>query len=194
MSTLYSCSRCSQQWSDLLDCVDAIVTLEMNDVLRRAVEESEIKVAVSQLGNLKAPGPNGFQGVFYQNFWEIISPKVFGMAAECLNGEVSPNLINSMNIILIPEVPHLESMNQLRPINLCNYSFKVLSKILAYRLKTFLPELIPPSQNAFIQGRQINDNIILAHEVFHFLKLRKAKHMFELGIKLAMNKAYDRVE
>lgn len=45
-----------------------------------------------------------------------------------------------------------------------------------------------------MEGRQIQDNIIIAHEVFHFLKLRKAKKNFELGIKLDMNKAYDRVE
>lgn len=116
------------------------------------------------------------------------------MAAECLNGEVSPNLINSTNIILIPKVSHPESVNQFRLINLCNYSFKVLSKILANRLKTFLPELISPGQNAFVHGRQVQDNIMFAHEVFHFLKLWKAKHRFDLGIKLDMNKAYDRVE
>ncbi|KAM1724216.1 hypothetical protein ACFX13_022733 [Malus domestica] len=57
-----------------------------------------------------------------------------------------------------------------------------------------MPELISPSHNAFIYGRQIQDNINLAHEVFHFLKLRKAKHWFELAIKLDMNKAYDHVE
>ncbi|KAM1343385.1 hypothetical protein PS2_007522 [Malus domestica] len=44
------------------------------------------------------------------------------------------------------------------------------------------------------EGRQIQDNIVIAHEVFHFLKLRKTKRKHELGIKLAMNKAYDRVE
>lgn len=57
-----------------------------------------------------------------------------------------------------------------------------------------MPKLISPSQNAFVLGRQIQDSIILERKVFHFLKLRKATHRFELGIKLDMNKAYDRVE
>ncbi|KAM1778364.1 hypothetical protein ACFX12_039868 [Malus domestica] len=49
-------------------------------------------------------------------------------------------------------------------------------------------------QSAFVSGRQIQDNIGIAHEMFHFLKLRKAKYKFEMGIKLDMHKAYDRVE
>ncbi|KAM1467772.1 hypothetical protein ACFX2I_032832 [Malus domestica] len=49
-------------------------------------------------------------------------------------------------------------------------------------------------QNAFVMDRQIQDNIGIAHKLFHFLKLRKAKWKYELGIKLDMHKAYDRVE
>lgn len=49
-------------------------------------------------------------------------------------------------------------------------------------------------QNLFVAGRQIHDNIVIAHEVFHFLKLRKTEHKYEIGIKLEMNKTYDRAE
>ncbi|KAM2637937.1 hypothetical protein EV1_022367 [Malus domestica] len=49
-------------------------------------------------------------------------------------------------------------------------------------------------QNAFIANRQIWENLGLAHELFHFLKLRKTKQMFEMCVKLDMQKAYDRVK
>lgn len=88
----------------------------------------------------------------------------------------------------------LESVLHFQPISLCNYSSKVLSKVLVNRLKIFLPLLISRSHNAFVAGRQIQDNIGIAYEVFHFLKWRKTKNKFELGIKLDMQKAYDRVE
>lgn len=85
-------------------------------------------------------------------------------------------------------------MGQFRPISLCSYSYKIVSKIVANRLKSFLLELISPMQSAFVAGRQIQDNIGIAHEMFHFLKLRKAKSKFEMGIKLDIHKEYDRVE
>lgn len=80
------------------------------------------------------------------------------------------------------------------PISLCNYSYKVLSKVMANCLKPFLSALISPTQNAFVVGRQIQDNIGIAYEICYFLKLRKTKRKFELGSKLDMHKAYDHVE
>lgn len=54
--------------------------------------------------------------------------------------------------------------------------------------------LISFSHNAFVKGRQIQDNILVAHEVFHFLKLRKVKMKFELVMKIDTNKVYDMIE
>ncbi|CAL2271420.1 unnamed protein product [Prunus armeniaca] len=65
---------------------------------------------------------------------------------------------------------------------------------MANRLKQFLPEIISPAQNVFVPNRQIQDNILLAHEAFHLLKLRKSTKLYALGMKLDMNKVYDRVE
>ncbi|KAM1833418.1 hypothetical protein ACFX13_023244 [Malus domestica] len=111
-----------------------------------------------------------------------------------MQGSSSPATLNATYIVLIPKVPHPETVSQFRPISLCNYSYKVLSKVLANRLKVILPMLISPSQNAFVVGCQIQDNIGIAHEMFHFLKGRTAKRKFEMGVKLDMQKAYDRVE
>lgn len=91
-------------------------------------------------------------------------------------------------------MPNLENVSQFCPISLCNYSYKIVSKVLVNRLKPLLPSIISPNQSAFVVGRQIQDNVLIAHEVFHFLKMRKAKGLFELALKIDMNKAYDRVE
>ncbi|KAM2397288.1 hypothetical protein EV1_033707 [Malus domestica] len=109
-------------------------------------------------------------------------------------GTISPCSLNATHIVLILKVPYPVSVSQFRPISLCNYSYKVLSKVLVNRLKVVLPTLISPSQNAFVAGRQIQDNIGIAHAMFHFLKGRTAKRKFELGIKLNMQKASDKVE
>ncbi|KAM2481186.1 hypothetical protein PS1_004717 [Malus domestica] len=111
-----------------------------------------------------------------------------------LQEPLNPGSLNSTHIVLVPKVPNPETVTQFRPISLCNYSYKILSKVLANRMKVTLPDLISPTQNAFVAGRQIQDSIGIAHELFHFLKGRKAKGKFEMGIKLDMEKAYDRVE
>ncbi|XP_068319678.1 uncharacterized protein [Pyrus communis] len=80
------------------------------------------------MGVLKAPGPDGFQGLFYHSFWDTLVSEVNAVVWDIVNG------------------------------------------------------------NAFVAGRQIQDNIGIAHEMFHFLKLRKTKCKFE------MHKAYNRVE
>ncbi|VVA18748.1 PREDICTED: reverse mRNAase [Prunus dulcis] len=83
---------------------------------------------------------------------------------------------------------------QYRPISLCNYAYKILAKLLASRLSSLLPFLISPNQNAFVANRVIQDNISIAHEAYHHLKLKTRGSRHELGLKVDMNKAYDRVE
>lgn len=107
------------------------------------------------------------------------------------------NLLKAFNktqIVLIPKTPCPEEVGNFRPISLCNYAYKILAKVIANRLKPLLPDLVSPFQNAFVGDRQIQDNVLIAHEVFHHLKLKNSTKHFEMGIKLDMNKAYDRIE
>jgi hypothetical protein len=89
---------------------------------------------------------------------------------------------------LVPLVPA-----DLRPISLCNVIYKIISRCIANRLKPHLPDYIHPSQQAFIEGRRISDNIIVAQEINHSFQVSSWKHKaFMLKIDLA--KAFDRLE
>ena len=80
-----------------------------------------------------------------------------------------------------------------RPISLRNVVYKLIAKALANRLKSHLPDYIHPSQQAFIQGRRISNNIIVAQEIAHSFSPTSSKtHDFLLKIDLA--KAFDRIE
>ncbi|XP_028076555.1 uncharacterized protein LOC114278664 [Camellia sinensis] len=71
---------------------------------------------------------------------------------------------------------------------------KIITKILANKLKPILKTVATLQQSAFVPGQLIQDNILVAHKAFHHLKLKKRGGLHEMPIKLDFNKAYDRVQ
>ncbi|KAB2606206.1 hypothetical protein D8674_005923 [Pyrus ussuriensis x Pyrus communis] len=82
-SSVFS-SAGDRNWGSLLDCINPSVLTEMNEALTAPVTEEEIKEAVGNMGGLKAPGPDGFQGIFYQTYWEIVKEDVSALIRELL--------------------------------------------------------------------------------------------------------------
>ncbi|KAF7113154.1 hypothetical protein RHSIM_RhsimUnG0155100 [Rhododendron simsii] len=169
------------------------VSVEQNIRLCRDICNEEIKSAVFELGSLEAPGLDGFPGLFYQKYWDHVKGSVGEMVKDFFEGKANLDKLNRTNLILIPKIPNPEAISQFRPISLCNFAYKIISKILANRLKLLLPTLISQQQSAFIQGRQIHDNIIVAHEVFHYIKHKKRGPKSFMALKLDLSKAFDRV-
>ncbi|CAM8965691.1 unnamed protein product [Rhodiola kirilowii] len=181
-------------WDREFEAVPKLITEEMNERLKAPYTEGEVRRALFQMHPTKAPGLDGFPALFYQSNWSIVGGDVVKEVLNCLNNEVLDSRLNETLIVLIPKVKEVEKVEDLRPISLCKVVMKIITKILANRLKEILPIIVSQCQSAFIKGRLITDNILMAHEVSHFIKgAHKVKSGF-ISMKLDMSKAYERIE
>lgn len=151
--------------SSLLDNIPHLVTDAQNSALCGIPDAQEIRNAVWNLKGSSAPGPDGFSGDFYTATWDIIGPDVIDAVQAFFRGFPLPKGISSSLITLIPKVHEPCSLNDFRPISLCNFSYKIISKVLADRLAPILPGLVSIEQGAFVKGRFILDNVALARQL-----------------------------
>ena len=113
---------------------------------------------------------------------------------DVLNVGVLPSSLNETYKCLISKVKNPQKITKFRPISLCNVIYKIISKVLANYLKKVLAVVIDESHSAFVSGRLITDNVLVAFETMHSIdQRRKGKEAF-VAIKLDISKAYNRVE
>jgi hypothetical protein len=123
--------------------------------------EEEVKCAINQMPNDKAPGPDGFTGAFFKKCWEII--KVDVMRVIDLFGNLHAenfHWLNSVNIALLPKKDGGEEVTDFRPISLIHAIAKIIAKMLATRLGPLMDDLVSNVQSAFIKKRSIHDNFL----------------------------------
>lgn len=173
---------------------EARITKEMKQRIERDFTVEEVERALKEISTHNSLGLDGFGAGFYKNYWEIVGRETSKAVLEFLNGRKIDRQLNHTYLALIPSVSSPISMNNCRPISLCNVLYKLMSKVLANKVKGVLHDIISSNQSVFILVRLITDNIIIAYELLHSMK---SKHKWKIGsmaIKLDMAKAYGRLE
>ncbi|GAU37589.1 hypothetical protein TSUD_365100 [Trifolium subterraneum] len=141
---------------------------------------------------LKAPGPDGFQGVFFRQYWHILGDDIYEMINQAFTtGQLNPTLAETL-ICLIPKVDCPKHFKDFRPISLCNTLYKLITKILVNRLRPMLDSIIGPFQSSFLPGRGTCDNAIILQEIIYNMQKSKAKKG-DVAYKIDLEKAYDNV-
>jgi hypothetical protein len=156
--------------NDTLSVMESVVTMDANQNLLRPFMAKEVRAALFQMHPSKALGPNDMSSFFYQKYWHIVGNFVSHAILSILNSGKILRKINLTHISLIPKKKNPERMSDFRPISLCNVVYKIISKVLANRLKLVLPCIISDSQSAFVPRRLITDNVSVAFEFIHKLK------------------------
>jgi hypothetical protein len=163
-----------------------------HESLLAPVSNDDIKNALFDIGNDKAPGPDGYSSFFFKKSWGVIGGE---FCAAVQNFFTSGELLRQVNhsiIALIPKAANVNTAADFRPISCCNVVYKVISKILSGRLASALNAIISPMQNAFIGGRMMSDNINLVQELLrHYGRKRASPRCL---MKVDFKKAFDSVQ
>ena len=147
----------------------------MNQLLNVEFTREEVFTALKRMEPLKAPGLDGLPSLFFQHYWQLVGDDVTEAVLSCLTSSVIPPSINRTFITPIPKVKSPSKVFEFRPISLCNIIYKLVSKVIANKLKGVLPLIISESQSAFQSDKAIFDNILVAFETLHHMKNQKSK-------------------
>jgi hypothetical protein len=105
----------------------------------------------------KIPGPDGWTHELFQTFFDIMGEDLHKVVEESRSTGHIPGALNATFFALIPKVSKPDTFNDFRPISLCNFVYKVISKIIASRIKDKLASSISFEQFGFLKDRLIFD-------------------------------------
>lgn len=176
---------------DLQDFIPFRCSEEERRRLIRTVSEEEVRDVVFKMPSSKSPGPDGFTSEFFKSSWSVIGKDFTTAVQSFFSKGFLPKGLNSTILALIPKKDKAQEMRDYRPISCCNVLYKVISKIIANRLKGTLPQSISYNQSAFVKDRLLVENLLLATEIV------KDYHKEDVSPRCAMKidiaKAFDSV-
>ncbi|KAJ9566861.1 LOW QUALITY PROTEIN: hypothetical protein OSB04_002827 [Centaurea solstitialis] len=148
----------------------------------RPISDEEIRTAMFQIGNDKAPG----------KAWGVVGPDItIAIHNFFYRGRLAKELNHTL-LCMLPKSPNASMVSEFRPISCCSVIYKCISKVIVQRMKGCLDTLVGQYQLAFIPGRRIADNILMAHELV--LGYNKKNGPPRCAFKSDIRKAYDMVD
>lgn len=133
---------------------------------------------------------DGFNVDFFKACWKTIKQDILDVLEDSRRSKIVLKALNASFIALIPKQEKAMTSDRFKPIALCNVVYKIISKVIANRLKPLLLALDLEEQTRFVEGRQILNNIIQAHKIVHSLKSNKQVGMIML---LDLAKDFDKL-
>lgn len=167
------------------------VSQENNVKLTKTITLQEVKKQIQALRRGKSPGDDGFTNEFYRTFSEEISPLLFKAYNFALDKGVWAQTWASSIITLIhKEGKDASKCESYRPISLLNTDHKIISAILANRLKDTITDIIASDQCGFMPGRILADNIRRTLNVIDHAQIQQTDLLL---LTLDAEKAFDMV-
>ena len=168
---------------------------QLTEDSKKSLEEEitlpELFKSLKLMPNNKSPGEDGIPIELYKTYFNIMGQDMLDVFRVGLdNRELSYSQYLAV-ITLLYKKGTREDIRNWRPISLLNTDYKVLSKVLAERLKKVLPEIINSDQRGGVKGRLIGENIRLIEDVLFEIENLEDDAIIFLQDQ---EKAFDRVE
>eukprot|EP00253_Pinus_taeda_P025007 PITA_25007 len=161
---------------------------DINDSIYQPISEDELHRILKVFSKDKCPSPDGWTIEFFLHFFDLIKHDLIQMIEDSrITGCIHPHTSSTL-IALIPKKRDADSFSDYRPISLCNISFKIISKIIAERIKGSLATHLSKDQHAFLKGRNILDAVASTQECIYSMFSRCIDGVV---LKIDLQKAYD---
>ncbi|KAG7578379.1 Reverse transcriptase domain [Arabidopsis thaliana x Arabidopsis arenosa] len=177
--------------SDLDALLDFECSSSQRDYLGADFSLKEIKDAFFSLPRNKTSGPDGYSAEFFVSCWSVVGHEVSSAILEFFRSGSLLKQWNATSLVLIPKIQNAAKVSDFRPISCLNTLYKVVSKLLANRLKSVLSDVISHSQSAFMPGRSLSENVLLASEIVQGYNRKNISQRAML--KVDLRKAFDSV-
>ncbi|PKU86740.1 Putative ribonuclease H protein [Dendrobium catenatum] len=159
--------------------------------LTTLVLDEEVKHAVFSGKSNSAPGPDGYNFFFYKSAWHIIAPVVCRAVKSFFYKCYMPNGVKATALAIVPKFKNATDISDYRPIALCNVFYKIITKVLAERMKPLMCLIVKDNQAGFVKSRVSTDNILLASDLLSYAGKKRGCNFF--CAKLDIKKAFDSV-
>lgn len=101
----------------------------------------------------------------------MVARDIINLVRNYFKTDVFNEQLTDTNIVLVPNKQKSKFMTDMRPpISLCNITYKIVSKMIANKLKEVVGKIISEMQSALILRCMISDNIMISYEVMHYVK------------------------
>ena len=177
------------QQQSFLAHIHTVLAAEQKQALERDITLEELRTALFDTNSEKTAGFDGLPYEFYQTFWDILGNDLLQILHVALNDHHQLPFSHTLSVItLLYKRGDKRHLSNWRPLSLLCCDYKVLTKVLATRLRNVLDTILSPRQTAGVPGRNIQYNLTLIRDYIFFADAAKLNGYI---LTLDQEKAFD---